>query len=46
MTVQHLQRVKYSCDYGTDNYDPTCLGIKNVTSDVLKRVFLILQQAE
>ncbi len=46
MTVQHLHRVKYLCDYGTDHYNPICLGIKGVTSDVLTRAFLLLQQAE
>jgi hypothetical protein len=46
VTVQHLHRVKYLCDYGTDHYNPICLGIKGVTSDVLTRAFLLLQQAE
>ncbi len=45
MTVQYLQRVKYLCDYGTDNC-PICPGIKAVTSDVQTRAFLLLQQAE
>ncbi len=35
MTVQHLHRVEYPCDYGTNNYNPLCPGIKSVTSDVL-----------
>ncbi len=46
MTIQHLHRVKYLCDYETDNCNPICLGIKGVTSDVLTRAILILQQAE
>ncbi len=44
MTVQYLHRVKYPCDYETDNYNPICPGIKGVTSDVLMRAFLLLQQ--
>jgi hypothetical protein len=44
-TVQYLKRVKYLCDYGTDNC-PICPGIKAVTSDVQTRAFLLLQQAE
>ncbi len=46
VTVQHLYRVKYLCDYGTGNYNPICLGIKGVTSHMLLRAFLLLQQAE
>jgi hypothetical protein len=46
MTVQYLNRVKYLCDYGTDNCNPICPGIKGVTSDVQTRAFLLLQQAE
>jgi hypothetical protein len=41
-----LHGVKYPCDYGTDNCNPICLGIKGVASDVLTRAFLLLQQAE
>ncbi len=46
VTVQHLHRVKYLCDYGTDNCNPVCPGIKGVTLDVQMRAFLLLQQAE
>jgi hypothetical protein len=46
VTAQHLHRVKYPCDYGTDNYNLFCPGIKGVTSDVLTRAFLLLQEAE
>ncbi len=31
VTAQHLHRVKYPCDYVTDNYNPICPGIKGVT---------------
>jgi hypothetical protein len=46
LTFQYLQRVKYLCDYRTDNCNPVCPGIKGVTSDVQTRAFLLLQQAE
>jgi hypothetical protein len=46
VTVQYVHRVKYPYDYGTDNYNPICPGIKGVTSDVLTIAFLLLQQAE
>jgi hypothetical protein len=46
MNIQLLHRVKYFCDYRTDNCSPIYLGIKGVTSDVLMRAFLLLQQAE
>jgi hypothetical protein len=46
VTIQYLHRVKYLCDYGTDNSNPICLGIKGVTSDMQTRAFLLFQQAE
>jgi hypothetical protein len=46
VTVQHLHRVIYLFDYGTDNCNPIYKGFKGVTSDVLTRAFLFLQQAE
>ncbi len=46
MTIQQLHRVKYLCDYGTDNCNPICPGIKGVTSDVLTRTLSLLQQDE
>ncbi len=42
VTVQHLHKIKYPCDYGVDNYNPICPGIKGVTSDVQRRAFLLL----
>jgi hypothetical protein len=44
VTVQYLHRVKYLCDYRTDNCNPICPGIKGVTSDVQTRAFLLPQQ--
>ncbi len=46
MTVQHSQRFKYSFDNGTDNHNTISPGIKGVTSDLLMRTFLLLQQVE
>jgi hypothetical protein len=46
VTVKYLQRVKYLCDYGTDNYNRICPGIKGVKLDVQTIAFLLLQQAE
>jgi hypothetical protein len=33
VTIQHCRvKKKYSCDYGTDNYNPICPGINGETS--------------
>jgi hypothetical protein len=45
VTIPYLHRVKYLCGYRTDNYNPICLGSKGVTSAVLTRAFLLLQEA-
>jgi hypothetical protein len=40
-----LARVKYLRDYGTDNYNPVCLGVSYGASDVMMLVSLLFQQA-
>jgi hypothetical protein len=44
VTIQYLQSVKYLCEYGTDNCNHVCPGIKGVTSDVQTRAFMLLSK--
>jgi hypothetical protein len=38
-------RVKYLCDYGTDNCNPVCLDVNYEESNVMMSVSLFFQQA-
>jgi hypothetical protein len=38
-------RVKYLCDYRTDNYNPVCLDVNYEESNITMLVSLLFQQA-
>jgi hypothetical protein len=40
-----LARVKYLCDYGTDNCNPVCLDVNYEESNIMMLISLFIQQA-